>query len=822
LTLLVEKGTFTKTTSTAAPVDQTVNLVDSGLTPKAIILWSNGLTTTDGTYAENYEFTYGFSDGTNDVCQRTTVEDNDTAAVASYSFNNNCVISMCNTTTPTAGTETSRGDLLSFGAGNFHINWSTQSDTTAKVIHYIVIGGSDIENVSVFSTTVGDTSTGNHSFNGSGTTFTPNFALTQTGSDAYVTLNSLEATNSREQICIGAAKSTTEEYCVAVRSEDAAANADCDQYLKSDACLMTLENAAGADNFVADFVSFNSAAGGGITVNVSNAAGASTQIVAFMLIKSSASTLWDVGTFAQRSGTGTQDVTLDDAFDPQLVFLSGINSATAGSRQDNNYFAMGASDGTREGVAWCGDQNGAGTMINTRRNLTTKVYTQATPAATAGSSTTNAEADMSDMATFNKFTLDWTTASATLHQIGFWAVGRNTRVDKTLTLKWNIVGRILKNTILKWNIQERISKALSLKWNIEQRISKDLILKWDIQAGLERITKDVILKWNIIGRITKNLILKWNIIQFITKSLVLKWNIIGRISKDLILKWNIIGRISKALILKWNIIGRISKALTLKWNIQQHIDKLLTLKWNIQNFITKNLTLKWNIQQRISKELILKWNIIGRISKAVILKWNIIGRITKDTILKWNIIGRISKNLILKWDIMEAGLERITKDIILKWNMIGRISKPLTLKWNIQNFITKNLTLKWNIQQRVFKALTLKWNIQQRISKALTLKWNIEQRILKTLTLKWNIQSSLERITKNIILKWNIVGRVTKNLTLKWNIQVIAATITERLTSITGRTEGRNQKSRPFDSWRDHFYRPKKQINRKSSRFRRG
>jgi len=437
MTLVVEKGTFTKTTSTSTPVNQTVTLNDSGLTPKAVILWSNGLTSTN-TFAENYEFTYGFSDGTNDVCQRSTVEDNDTACVASYSFNNNCIISMCDTTTPTAGTETSRGDLLSFGAGNFHINWSTQSDTNAKVIHYIVIGGTDITNVSAFTSTVGDTLTGNHSWNGSGTTFTPDFALTMTGADAYVTLNSLEVTNAREQICLGAVKDATHEFCLSVRSEDGAANADTDMNFHNNASLLTIENAAGAENFLADFVSFNSAAGGGITCNVSNAAGLSTQIVAFLLIKGGN---WDVGTFQQRSGTGTQDVTLtSDHFNPAIVALAGVNTATANSTVADNYLCIGASDGTREGCAWCGDQNAGGLMVNTRKNLTTeKIYTQCTPNATAGSSTTNSEANMNDMATLGKFQLNWSTASATLGQIGYWTVGTLDALNITKTMSTETV-----------------------------------------------------------------------------------------------------------------------------------------------------------------------------------------------------------------------------------------------------------------------------------------------------------------------------------------------------------------------------------------------
>ena len=71
MTLLVEKGTFDKTTSTSTPVDQTVTLSNGSLTPKLVILWTTGQTTNDGTYVNDARISYGFSDGTNDGCQDT-------------------------------------------------------------------------------------------------------------------------------------------------------------------------------------------------------------------------------------------------------------------------------------------------------------------------------------------------------------------------------------------------------------------------------------------------------------------------------------------------------------------------------------------------------------------------------------------------------------------------------------------------------------------------------------------------------------------------------------------------------------------------------
>jgi hypothetical protein len=417
LTLLVEKGTFTKPTGTGAQ-SQTVTLANGSLTPKFVILWTNALTTNNGTYAENVVWSYGFSDGTNDVCQAMVALDNVTTQNEAYSWNNNCIISILSTAATPA--QLSRADVTSFNAGNFVLNWSVQTDTTAMVIHYIVGGGTDITNVSAISTTVGSLNAGSLSYTGSGTTFTPDFALTMTGTQGSATANTLHVGADMAALNIGAARTTTQEYCMCGRTETIGTS-DTDMFLANNACVACLNTGTGAVAFLADFVSFDNAAGGGITINVTNNADTTGMFLGFLLIKGG---VWEVGTFQQRSGTGTQDVSFaNTALNPELVYLGGINSATANASVINNYLAMGASDGTNEGCSWGGDQSDQATMVNTRANLNTKVYRQATPNATAGSSTTNAEADMNDMATAGKFQLNWTTASATLHQMGFWTLG---------------------------------------------------------------------------------------------------------------------------------------------------------------------------------------------------------------------------------------------------------------------------------------------------------------------------------------------------------------------------------------------------------------
>jgi hypothetical protein len=415
LTLLVEKGTFTKTTSTSTPVSQQVNLSNGSLTPKVIWLWTSGQTTSDGTYTDHMLWSYGFSDTVNDACQ--AMRSHETNENEAYVMRNDAIISILSLT---AGSEVSRATVNSVAAGSFTLSWGVQSDTSAMVIHYMVAGGDDITNVSVFNSTSQNFSTGNHSWNGSGTSFVPDFGMVMTTPDtAAVTVNTVSSASDQSVFSLGAITGTSNQWVLIAR-EETITTSDNDMYLDNGNCIGSLNTTSGAVSYLGTFVSFNNSAGGGITINITNAAGNTAQN-AFLLIKGGK---WDVNVFQQRSGTGTQDVTLTDStVDPALVQLVGINSATEGSVVVNHYVGIGGSDGTNEGNCWNGSTNNLGTWVTARSTSTGKVYRNATPAATASSSTTDAECDMTGMTTAGQFTLDWTTADSTQRQMAFWMLG---------------------------------------------------------------------------------------------------------------------------------------------------------------------------------------------------------------------------------------------------------------------------------------------------------------------------------------------------------------------------------------------------------------
>lgn len=422
MTLLTEKGTFLSPTGTGT---QEINLTGA-FQPKALILWCTSQTTTDGTYADDALLAYGFSDGTNDACISFQVDESGEFEI--YRFDNTNILFMQFASAGNANLAT----VNSFDSDGFTLGW-TCTFSNQFSIHYIAIGGTDITNVSVVNTTVGNTSTGNHSYTGSGASWTPDFALTMTAADG-TTINTTHNSADLSLFCIGAAKSTTEEFVMWGRDETVGTS-DCDMYINNAACLASCSISAGTITFLADFVSFDNAAGGGITVNVTDASESATKPLAFLLIKGGS---WDCGTFT--GGTvGTQDVTLDTGLDPALVFLGGVHTSSNATPVANNYIGIGASDGTSEGCSYYGNTNGAATFTAVRSNLTTKVFRMATPAATATSSTTDNECDMNDMTTAGKFQLNWTTVNFSARQMAFWAVGTISgaaAIPQSLWIEW--------------------------------------------------------------------------------------------------------------------------------------------------------------------------------------------------------------------------------------------------------------------------------------------------------------------------------------------------------------------------------------------------
>jgi hypothetical protein len=403
MTLFVEKGTFTKETSNVDGTDQVVSLTNGSLTPKVLWLWTDAQTANDS-FSENFNWSYGYSDATTHSAVAFFSEDNPTQSDCETHFrSDSCVI--INTTVGTPATVDARASCTAFAAGSFTLDWAVSS-ADACIIHYMVMGGTDITNVKVTQHTVGDTSTGAHAYTGIG--FQGDF-VQFLGPD----LDLINGSSTSAGPYIGVATDSTHEWAFSGVSEDAAGNADTYSLMQStDMCHIGPLPATGASDFEADFTTFGS---DGFTFNVQDAVSNVNQRFSSLVIKGG---LWDVGSGTAPAAAGQQTVNTTSGRDPEgvQIFTWGNTSTAAFSVAQNRVSIGGGDNSLTEGCISTHDADAGGLMVNTRISSVTKVIRAHTANATAGSSTTIAEADLVDMDNDGNFVIDWTT---TLNGMGY-------------------------------------------------------------------------------------------------------------------------------------------------------------------------------------------------------------------------------------------------------------------------------------------------------------------------------------------------------------------------------------------------------------------
>ncbi len=197
------------------------------------------------------------------------------------------------------------------------------------------------------------------------------------------------------------------------------------------------------------------------------------------------------------------------------------------------------------------------------------------------------------------------------------------------------------------------------------------------------------------------------------------------------------------------------------------------------SFGTNSFRLDWPTKS--ANALMVFWVVVADqvfpVSTTKTHKYNIIQSITKQLTLKTSILQEITKQLTTRFDILQS-LTAITKQLTIKFSINQEITKTNTLKTSIIQEITKQLTTKFSVLTPITKQLTVKLSILQEITKQLTTKLSILQAITQTKTHKYNI-GDLTQVTNTKTHKYNITGKITRTRTHKYNIeQKITATKT--------------------------------------------
>ena len=387
----VKKGSFTCNTS---PGNQVIS--GTGFTPKALIFWTS-LMTAEGfsvqnrgaiglvvsTSARRY-----YAWASNDAADPTNVGGRSA----------DLAIGMLSAVSTVDG----EADFVSFEANGFTLNW-TDAPSSAWIVHYIALGGSDLTNV-FLKTFNSEVLTGNKAYTGVG--FLPD-CLVSLGAHTGTTLPSTTATGLSPSIGFGL--SSTARHVAGFGDQDNVATSNAASYLYASRVL-AIANMEDSENTLADIVSLDA---DGFTLNYTSVIG-SARPVAVLCLKGGQ---YKVGVETQKTSGGTK-ATTGVGFQPTGMLCIGADAVADTLRQENGgRLVLGGASSGAEGTSWFNSQDATGTAETDSSTTTAKVLRHATPP-----STIDAEADLSSFDS-GGFTLDWTTADATAREFAYLAFG---------------------------------------------------------------------------------------------------------------------------------------------------------------------------------------------------------------------------------------------------------------------------------------------------------------------------------------------------------------------------------------------------------------
>lgn len=387
------KGTFTANTGTG---NQTVNgIVDengAAFTPKAVILWTS-YATADVTFADGYTFGLGVTDSGLSGSASVAADDNVAAQQAA------CAVStgMAVMNAPAAATATRVGAWVSFGSGEFVINWTT-ADGAAPIYHYLALGGDDLtaDVVSYALATVRSATAAS---------VVPSAWVAVAGASTAVSAI-------MQASLIGLkADGTYGQGVSQVYVDDNQNPSVCRRFQRDGRSIIlgTVENSVNALGAEDAFGTAYSAASG------TNSLTRKVLLLGGVLAASAAG--------LQPAATGNQAIS-GLGFRPKCVIIMSVAAAAnAGTTPDNDAnICIGACDRTRSGYALTVSTTAVTPSVSVKYSDAAGMLAAVTANATAGSSTIDAEAVLQSIDA-DGFTLNWTTADATAREYIWLALG---------------------------------------------------------------------------------------------------------------------------------------------------------------------------------------------------------------------------------------------------------------------------------------------------------------------------------------------------------------------------------------------------------------
>ncbi len=392
----VFKGSFSANTTTG---NQTVSGIQDDLgvpfTPKAIIIWTSYQTAAG--FSDGYQYQIGLCDGTNQNSWAVIADDNTSPNDTDRCKTESHLVEIHSV----AGTDIRVGDIVSFGSGQFVINWTT-ADATAAIFHFMAFGGSDLSAAVQTDTMVSNLNT------------VPDFSDVTFGISLIFYVLCVPNGDAGNGPTFGWAAvangQTITQGTACAQVRDAQTTSITGRYQRPGRCATIMNSTTQTS---AGDLAFRSL-GLYTVVNLT----ASTIHAHFLALGGFAA---KAGDGLQPTGTGNQSIT-GVGFKPKGVMMMSVGQTAQTTVQTEARFSLGGADGTNQGWAWCGAANGVNPSRVAGGDSVSNIVTMSTPTATGSSSTTEAQASLQSLEV-DGFTLNWGTADATQREYLWCAFG---------------------------------------------------------------------------------------------------------------------------------------------------------------------------------------------------------------------------------------------------------------------------------------------------------------------------------------------------------------------------------------------------------------
>jgi hypothetical protein len=383
----VEKGVFAANTGTG---DQTITLADATLTPKLVVLWASfdtaaGITDGDGIFSMGI--------GTNDAAAiqqgYICLFDDDAVGTSGcvHDLDTDAVLKGLTSDAIDATATDYQATLVSFGAGQFVINFSNAPSVALK-IHYWVMGGSDVTGARLVKST---TSTAVATQD---VTVVAGFGkpdLLMFMSHGYTDLYA----QNDARIVLGFGKSDTERAALTMDFEDAAATMGLGAWYANNRCMLFMSGSVAIDA-EADLSAKASWPTDGFQLAYPDQASFVFHFFALAIKGTFTST---IGTAEMLTAGSTQDLALASGTPKGALLMAGetalTNDTIDSTATDLGGFCLGGTDGTNEGFAGMVNDDANTTSVASRFHSETKAIARHIAAAGGTAATLDAECDSS-------------------------------------------------------------------------------------------------------------------------------------------------------------------------------------------------------------------------------------------------------------------------------------------------------------------------------------------------------------------------------------------------------------------------------------------